>query len=232
MKKNIVYLCLLGLTLGCSKDKGSNDSIDAARYRSGNTLTVNTVLMYTKGGQITDTSRIRIYLQQQVLFDLFLWKTSSESYRGKEMILDLTTDKYVSVTIGSDKGQYEILEKADAGWILASTDSISYFKEPPAPGDCSDFNGVNPQRKLMPEKCIPVSGPGSSELCKRRTVLPVNTRDRNPYIPFFSIRIQKSSGCSYFIPNEANNFNDYLTTALQTGDTLLVQTKELPLTKL
>lgn len=221
MKKiTLPFFCLLmALSWSCSKDNDA-PNIEPGTYNTGNTVTLHSVVMYTNKGQIKDRTIIEPFLKNHDRQNEFHFEVTAKVNNDNVMSLDFVNNKKVVNTIPSPF-EYEVLSKNNSEWILASV--LKYINGSSCGNTCTNFFDVNPNKYFVPWECLDV---GRVE----KDVFSLRIKNGAPVLPVYSMFVRyRDRQCENGRHEYHNIFNEKFISSLQNGDTLVVQTGEIPL---
>ncbi len=226
------------LLSSCDKEDDPSSALPG-KYQSATTIVATPIEMYTKDGLVKDA----------LLVDKFLARERTTYFSRVDVPVD--DGSSFSLTIGNNKQatlittspldkitvQAEVVSQTSSYFTLADVDSISASF---SAGPRSRCDLLREQVTLvLPEKnCggLPFST-AYSQLCKYRPTRAIIIRDNKLYLPLFSWLIKtvapppNRGACFSAYSGVQNIFNPAMLAQLTTGDTLVVQVKEVALLK-
>ena len=238
------YASLVGLLAlaGCISNSSEEPQFElAGEYRTtGTIVATNPVIMYTRTGPVNNPMLVDNFIRRRLgsssgyfsRTDVALTDNRSLTLtidaQNKATLVStyLTNSQTTRATLGSRNPQYFVLARVDTAAILTPTGS---------PNRCAQL--FEQGQLLQPTKRCQALPPatGYSQQCKFQPLSAVTIRNNQLYLPYLSVFVsgsQPASGtCSAGTGGAANYFNPALVNQLAASDTLVVQERELPLTK-
>jgi hypothetical protein len=212
-------------------------------YLTEENFRLGPVVMFTKNNEITDTNIIKKYLQDHSRTTFFQFSGSQQAtyvYRVKISSLGKDSMQY---EWPARPGEYftpykplETLSKSDTQVLVKATDSLTlrYSGNPLLHSDTVYQNAF----KVLPSEMvcgIKVEGSLQTYECKGRQIIPVNIRNNEMYIPFFTFfhvdLSRPTGGSSRLVGDIRNIFDPKVRSFMYANDTIVYQGKELKLIK-
>lgn len=242
----LILIVLVGFFLSdCKKEKQLPFYINAT-FQTENTVSVNSVRVFTRNGEITDTQFIRNFIYRNTtaigFSNYYLFNTQTQTLNPVSSLKisfgdnntaslerypiyapsPLETHSAVVTTISTDE------------LLITETDSISRTFFPNL--YCEDLG-----RSLVTFKpnrnCVLISG--NSENCKWKHNFPIEINGKQLKLPMIlwltvhGFTVASGFGCLSLIQFDAwNTFDNSIINSLQATDTIAIQTKEVILKKL
>ena len=240
MKQHYSFLFLLAVSLGsCGKDREDIPLVLEGEYRADNVLlAANPIIMYTRNGRVDNPAAIDGFMKRNQWAGVTGFsRTNVDISSEATFTLAIRADNRATLVsryqTSYDTIKAEITSKAVNYFVLANADSIGPLLLSNASNPCVQF--IQKVKLIYPgEQCkllSPATGYGKS--CKIRPVRIIGVKDRKLFIPQFSW-LFKSSGpnsCGYSQLNEWNFFNTAAPAQLSSGDTLVIQERQIALLK-
>ncbi|OWP63403.1 hypothetical protein CDA63_09365 [Hymenobacter amundsenii] len=243
-----ILIFLFILFSGCGKEEEIPLNLEG-EYRTGNTLlAANPIIMYTSSGRVDN----------QAVIDQFLKRVypSNPSYFSRSNVT-LPPDGAITLAIRANnravlmfnyQNQYDPIETEITSrevnyFVLTNMDSTGFgpiIQVNSYPNACEQFaqsvNLVHPGRRCRP---VSVVAGTFDKVCKERPVRVIRIRDRKLFIPQFSwlftnTYISPSGGkslCGQAQSNQWNLLDPAAPGKLRSGDTLVVQERQVELLK-
>ena len=238
MKHHLYSLALL-LLAGCGKDPGI-ELPSPGDYETGPTIVANSIVMYTKNGQVNNPQLVDKFLSGKQLGPPFFFRTD---VANNDFFFKLTISTNSQATLVSQGLTNPVTKKAEITtrnpeyFVLTEVDSVSISSSNTYANRCSllgqKLKTVNPVQRC---KSLPLST-GYSQICKFRPVQVVTIRDGKFFLSVLSWMVQTGpsaatgSFCGLSSGGERNTFNPAMVTQLIDGDTIVVQQREIALLK-
>ncbi|WP_345220849.1 hypothetical protein [Hymenobacter koreensis] len=216
---------------GCGKSESEKEYVLKGDYQTQNPLTVTAPILYTRQGPVTNPQVIQQFLAR-LNNTGFVFGTSQTL--SSNSLLSFRDDKTASIVFQAPQGtaiEARLEEKTSDRIVLVGRDSIAYSQ---APNPVLVVQNIN-QYKVA-GRCRPVPpASGFISPCKGAVRYPINrTADGQLRIPLLSF-LHKVTYPGGMASNSGINvwgvFNSAVLGQLGATDTLVVQTKELPLLK-
>lgn len=230
---SLILLILAGICLFLSCKKNNTGNLNGT-YQSNGTMSVEPARLYVAGGVITDTSVTGPFARR---FPVppgvnpalgFLVGTSSASmpmtYRVQ--INDFQGTLYDANPNGSAAG-LDVQHNPDL-LLLARRDSATYFYQSPEPRCAQLLRRTSLDHSDSACYAYPNSGNFSGRACKYRSVLPLLVTGTTLTVPTQVVAI-RSNGCVDVQYNAWSRFDESVAALLGSGDSILVQTRRVPL---
>lgn len=231
-----LLVALVVLSAGCQKDKERIAYDLTGTYTAEHTLrAANPIAMYTSAGQVTNTAVVTRFLARRLNLSTYFSATdvavpSNTTLRlafraNSQAILFTTAPNY------SDSVRTEITHQQINSLRLQNLDSISTLSG--ISYSCKKVLELADYiKEVYPGRRCQAMSPttGYSQYCKTRPVRVVGARGSQLYVPYFSWLVQ-ADGCSLAYKGEWNLFNTAVLNHLAAGDTVVVQEREILLSK-
>jgi hypothetical protein len=233
------YFLLLGaalLMVSCQKDKERIAYDLSGTYTAENTLkAANPIAMYTSGGQVTNTAVITRFLARRQGLASYFSATDVAIPGNTSLRLSFRANNRATLISTApnyvDSIRTEVTDQQIASLRLQNLDSVTTL--PGTSYSCrkmeelaSYIKEVYPGKRCRP---LPATS-GYSQLCKQRPVRMIGAHGSQLYVPYFSWLVQ-ADGCYIAYGGEWNIFNRAVLNRLATGDTVVVQEREIALRK-
>jgi len=239
------YFGLAGLLAlaACTNDPQEEpEMVLAGEYRTtGTIVATNPVRMYTRSGEVNNPALVDNFIRRRV-------GTNGSGYfmRTDVAITDnrsvtLTIDAQNKATVvsayptGSQTSRATVSSRNPQYFVLTNADTTRVMMPAGTPNRCTQL--LEQVQTVQPQKRCQAMSPatGYSQLCTFQLVSAITIRNQQLYLPYFSYIIynkQPSVGdCAAWAGGTTNYFNQALLNQLATGDTLVVQEREIPFTK-
>ena len=236
MKQKIFFLlAVAAIFISCKKD---NNSLQlAGQYKPNTNGSVGPVIMYSSQGQVTNAVAIQSFLQRQGVENEFIFSGSSFPIGSNDLFtLAITQNNKVTISaaILTEPRQAEIVDQTSSQLLIALIDSVQSFIPIGNNNRCAvlypAIKKINSEKKYTP---LP-PGSGYSGVFTFRTMFPIEIENGQFTLPLTTFLVSSSTvnnSCMNSASNEWNTFNPDIITQLQTGDTIVYQTKRVQLLK-
>lgn len=224
----------------CDKEKDELPLVLNGEYNSGNTiLAVNPVTMYTNKGIVKDQQTVNRFLLHRSWLKDYFSQTDAPIPNNNSCQLIFQSNKRVSIIFKSptyvDTIKTQITSQITDRFILSNIDSVSIPSLSYNASDRCEQLSNQIKQEYPNKRCLNLSPvTGYSQFCKFRPIRIINITNENLSIPYFSWMIQSNTTynrCSLAIGGEWNKFNLAITNQLNSGDTIVVQQREISLFK-
>jgi hypothetical protein len=207
-------------------------------YQTGSVVVATPIVMYTSTGPVQSPTVVDNFLRRQYynyLTNGYFSRTDEVITDGSYLALSIRPDKRATLTLGAPGAtnaiETEVLDQQLSYFTLAHMDSTQTAYINSGPDRCALLGeqiGVAQPGK----RCVRASpATGYSSFCKLRPVYAIAIRDRQLYLPVFSWYIKAATQCGLAYSRTRNVFNPAVLSQLTTGDTLVIQTREIALVK-
>lgn len=235
-------LCAAVLLGSCGKDNGETPLALTGEYQATKVLAAtNPIRMYTKTGEIANVPLVDSYIRRQFGTRPSFFSRTDVAIAGLDL-QTLTIDANDQATLATfyqtntTRVNSRITLRTPHYFVLTAADSASTLIPVGAPNRCVQL--LDQIKTIAPiKRCYPLPGiTGYIQGCKFQPVQVVSIQNRQLFFPVLSwlvVRGQPSSGtCTYGFADERNIFNSAMLNQLVDGDTLVVQERQIALTKL
>jgi hypothetical protein len=238
MKHSYLLAASLLLFSACGKDDEPELNLPG-EYQAENRIAATSINMYTSNGQVNNTGLIDKFIRRNRVEDYFS-RTDVAIPSGNTLTLSIdSNNKATFVSTASspqrtDTLKAEIISRSQDHLALAEFDSISTFTSTQS-NRCGDLSQSMAQ--VQPSKrCRPVafSAGTTSQVCRYRPASALLIKDGGLRLPFLSCMIvnrQGGNNCGNGYSGVRNMFNTAVLNQLRTGDTIVVQVREVPFIK-
>ncbi|MHA6248819.1 hypothetical protein ACXYMU_12830 [Pontibacter sp. CAU 1760] len=233
MKRLSLTLYVALLLTGCSKEKLSPRL--TGKFKSDTLGSIQPVRMYTMHGQVTDAATIEKYLQRRNTQNGFDLVNTSFQVPTNFLLLDINKDKQVSVTRApSAPYKASVISSTATEVLIAQEDSVSIFV-PASSNRCDrlslEVGAHTPAGKFL----VPPPHTGYNSGYKFRPQFTVQLKDGQLVLPLLTFGVSNTgnaAACWQATIHMWDTFNPSVLKALQHGDTLVYQLKEIKLLRL
>lgn len=219
MKKGVsILFAILAVMCSCRKDALKS----SGSYVTGDAYQLSRVTMYTRNGVIIDTAFIRNFLQRSLSSaHLFHFSESAESVSSRGQV-HFFPDHTVTLSDQYNILRVKITEESADKIVLSDIDSSQVLVPFP----------LNPCEKLLNKaRSYPLVIVSSATGVKFKRHYPIIVRNGNLILPYLMCQVSYKGICYQLSGNVLDILNPDLASSLQDGDTVVAQTKELPLIK-
>ncbi|NVO85100.1 hypothetical protein [Hymenobacter terrestris] len=233
MKQSYFALFLLTISLGsCSKDGENIPLVLEGEYRAaGTVLAANPIVMYTSRGQIDNQAVIDRYLKRHARYNPSFSRTNI-IFPGTTTLAIRANNKAALISsyqTRHDTTEAEITDRTTDYFVLANLDSVGPIRKPFSIKDGCSMLADRIKVAYPGERCRPDSSFFSSS-CKNRPVRVIRIQDEKLFIPQFSWLIRTAT-CGITQSGEWNLLDSAVLGQLRSGDTLVVQERQVELLK-
>jgi hypothetical protein len=238
--KKYFYPFVFGVLVvnGCGKDPEA-PLVLSGIYQSGTTSLVATpIRMYTKNGEVNNPPMLDHFLYRHFRS----WGPFSRidiPSGTRVFTLTVRSNKRATLTntnvAPGDSVQAEVLVQKPTSFVLANLDSVDVLSAGGASTRCDRLDELigNTHRGKRCTAVPATTGYGFN--CRIRPVRLITIEGRQLVIPQFNYVIiagyPAANSCEVVRAEEWNTFNPAILNQLVTGDTIVVQEQEIPLTK-
>lgn len=238
MKHSYLLASSLLLFSACGKDDAPELSLPG-EYRAENRIVATAINMYTSNGQVNNNTLIDKFIRRHQVGSYFS-RIDVPVPAGNSLTLSISSDNkatFVSMAPNDPRSpdilKAEILSRLQDHFVLAEFDSVNLASS--VSSDRCEQLSRNMMLELPNKRCRalpPVTG--FSQQCRYRPTSVLLVKDGNLRLPFFSWLIKNQQGlgyCSNAYNGVRNIFNTTVLNQLRTGDTIVVQVREVPFIK-
>lgn len=226
----LLYVLLLFGTISCKKADELHFP-EFGLYTPTFISDISPLKMYTSNGENVNQQFIKDYLQRRNKIDFF----NFESFEPVTEAMSRTKISFISDTsaiVFNFKGRdtlHSSIERKDAN-VLVITPFDGYLGHKSI-NRCDSAEKMVRAYPMIQKNCFNITG---GAVCLTRNQLPIGFKDQKFYIPLINFMSSQESRyyyCNVAASNDWNFFNKDFAQLLQQGDTLVVQTKFLFLSK-
>ena len=206
--------------------KGDTSSFQGT-YHSGNSYIVESPVIYTASGKITDTALIRQFIDRKSRLGLtYLFLNQSTRLNPYSFELRFIDNNKVEIHDSLAIIPTEITSTLEDELIITSIDSSAYTPFYPPTRTTQLSTDI---LQIVPNPVCPTSV--LSPKCKYRQSFPVLISGNDLSIPYISYYVVSGSFSSYGRPMAWNAFNEKGLANFSTEDTVLIQMQRLQMIK-
>ena len=240
--KQTFYPLALGLLLvsSCGKDKSGVAPVPEGEYESAATILAAPITMYTKDGAVNDPAIVDRYLNRRPSTASFFSRTATPVLYNIKITLRIKGNSKVDIiTVSSGRNdtlETDITSQSSQYLVLSLKDTVKYASSGSASDRCERWGNVM-LTDYPKTYCANVAQPsGNFQVCKFRPSRLVKLQDGALYIPQLSTssKIRGASSNSFCSQAQAgtwNLFNLACLNQLIAGDTIVVQERQIALSK-
>lgn len=224
-------LVFVALFTGCSKDEAAASFDSTGQYKLASTITTNPIVMYTRNGIVSNQQVLDNFLIRKQLPTPVFYRNDVPNNVFSDFTIDINRNNQATISYQTNSNtatvNAEITTRTPQYLVLAHTDSV--FVGSNLPVDILQENIVLIKRML---RCT--TSPLISK-CMNRPFTVTAIQNNKLFLPLFAWLIQTGPTTTIrgglTIGSAINIFNPAIVNRLATGDTIVVQTRELALRK-
>lgn len=239
---------LIGLLMSCSEDNQQEETMVSGTFNDINTFNVSPAELYTQKGKIINQEEIAFFVNRKGLSNSFFVNGVTKLQKDIDYTLLVREDHTAELKRDQPGSSFRasISNLQDRRFIITGTDSITslvgsagtplgYVSNPYSVSTCGtnlQIGSLTPSKRCVP---IPNFGGAYTERCTYLPIAFIEVENANTlFIPTLSYYFTQGHGsqrCTFGLNNSWNVLNSEFYKQLASGDTVLVQKKQIILKK-